>query len=64
MIQLSLPHQLLKTIKIAGLGFILAFAVLFTSSVSSYAQATLSIQGIIKKSNGVALEDGEYQITF
>ena len=28
------------------------------------AQATLSVQGILKKSNGVALEDGEYAMTF
>ncbi len=33
-------------------------------SVSSNAQATLSVQGIVKKSNGVALEDGDYSITF
>ncbi len=64
MIQFSAPQPLLKTIKITALGFIMAFAVLFASSVSSYAQATLSIQGIVKKSNGVALEDGEYQMTF
>lgn len=28
------------------------------------AQATLSVQGILKKSNGVALEDGTYTIRF
>lgn len=28
------------------------------------AQATLSVQGILKKANGVALEDGVYSITF
>lgn len=28
------------------------------------AQATLSFQGILKKSNGVAVDDGEYSITF
>lgn len=28
------------------------------------AQATLSVQGILKKSNGVALDDGVYSITF
>ncbi len=64
MIQFSSPKPLLKTIKITALGFIMAFAVLYASSVSSYAQATLSIQGIVKKSNGVALEDKEYEMTF
>jgi|GEM_PF-424279 len=29
-----------------------------------HAQASLSIQGILKKSNGVAVEDGTYNITF
>lgn len=29
-----------------------------------HAQASLSIQGILKKSNGVAVEDGTYDITF
>ena len=29
-----------------------------------HAQASLSIQGILKKSNGVAVEDGAYNITF
>ena len=29
-----------------------------------FSQATLSVQGIVKKSNGVALDDGEYSITF
>ena len=28
------------------------------------AQASLSIEGILKKSNGVAVEDGTYNITF
>jgi len=64
MIQFSVPQPLLKTIKITGLGFVMAFAVLYASSVGSYAQATLSIQGIVKKSNGVALEDNVYQMTF
>jgi hypothetical protein len=29
-----------------------------------HAQATLSLQGILKKANGIALEDGDYNITF
>ncbi len=38
---------------------------LCTAQVSVlHAQATLSIQGILKKSNGVAVEDGTYNITF
>lgn len=41
-----------------------AAIILLTSIVNLKAQATLSVQGIVKKSNGVALEDGEYPITF
>ncbi len=41
-----------------------AFLLLFISNNNLKAQATLSVQGIVKKSNGVALEDGEYPITF
>ncbi len=39
--------------------------ILFGAQVSVlHAQASLSIQGILKKSNGVAVEDGVYNITF
>ncbi len=39
--------------------------VFFASSLSVInAQASLSIQGILKKSNGVAVEDGTYNVTF
>ncbi|MFN4254117.1 MAG: tail fiber domain-containing protein [Saprospiraceae bacterium] len=31
---------------------------------SAFAQATLSIQGIIQKSNGAAVDDGKYDLTF
>ena len=37
---------------------------MFLFGQEMFAQATLSVQGIVKKSNGVALEDGEYPITF
>lgn len=43
---------------------ITAFLLIATNVESLYAQAKLSVQGIVKKSNGVALEDGEYSITF
>ena len=33
-------------------------------SQTSFAQATLSIQGIIQKSNGAAVDDGKYDLTF
>ena len=39
--------------------------VIFTANLTSLnSQASLSIQGILKKSNGVAVEDGTYNITF
>jgi len=44
---------------------VLAMIVLCSSLFSElHAQASLSIQGILKKSNGVAVEDGTYSITF
>jgi len=39
---------------------VLAFAVQLTAQVDP----TLSVQGILKKSNGVAVEDGNYNLTF
>jgi hypothetical protein len=38
--------------------------VLFSGLSIINAQATLSVQGILKKASGIALEDGEYPITF
>lgn len=58
--QCSITKLTLKS----SFAFLLTSAILLGISVSSNAQATLSVQGIVKKSNGVALEDGEYQITF
>ncbi|MCC6410681.1 MAG: hypothetical protein IT270_03425, partial [Saprospiraceae bacterium] len=36
----------------------------FASQANAQIDPTLSIQGILKKSNGVAVEDGDYSITF
>lgn len=47
------------TLRIIGVIF-----AIFLFGQEMFAQATLSVQGIVKKSNGVALEDGEYPITF
>ena len=45
--------------------FLCIALLLFSAQVSVlHAQASLSIQGILKKSNGVAVEDGVYNITF
>ncbi|MBK8699031.1 MAG: hypothetical protein IPN29_05610 [Saprospiraceae bacterium] len=44
--------------------FILAVSALLFLNIFLHAQATLSVQGILKKSNGVALEDGTYSIKF
>ncbi len=41
-----------------------AFVFFSTNLTFLNAQASLSIQGILKKSNGVAVEDGTYNITF
>ena len=48
------------------LRFLVLTMIVFCSSLFSdlHAQASLSIQGILKKSNGVAVEDGTYSITF
>ncbi|MDQ3017655.1 MAG: hypothetical protein M3R25_13175 [Bacteroidota bacterium] len=43
---------------------IMAFILFTTSLTKMDAQASLSIQGILKKSNGVAVEDGTYNVTF
>ncbi|MEP6795873.1 MAG: hypothetical protein ABJB16_16215 [Saprospiraceae bacterium] len=44
--------------------FIATFLLLSTQLSVLHAQASLSIQGILKKSNGVAVEDGTYNLTF
>lgn len=44
--------------------FFLVFALAFTSHLHAQLTPTLSIQGILKKSNGVAVEDGTYPMTF
>ncbi|MBK9981980.1 MAG: hypothetical protein IPP15_06060 [Saprospiraceae bacterium] len=60
----SKPKTIHWTIKSVGQLLIIAFF-LFSAQVSVlHAQASLSIQGILKKSNGVAVEDGTYNITF
>ena len=43
---------------------LLVFALAFTSHLYAQLTPTLSIQGILKKSNGVAVEDGTYPMTF
>ena len=49
-ISAGFKKSLLMTIAVLGLNFLMT------------AQATLSVQGILKKSNGVALDDGTYTI--
>lgn len=45
--------------------FLFAAFLLFSAHLSVlHAQATLSIQGILKKTNGVAVDDGTYNMTF
>lgn len=44
--------------------FVLTLICLFVSMGSTISQASLSVQGILKKSNGVAVDDGLYTITF
>ncbi len=43
---------------------LLVFALAFGSQLHAQLTPTLSIQGILKKSNGVAVEDGTYPMTF
>jgi hypothetical protein len=42
----------------------LLFLLAFSGQIHAQITPTLSIQGILKKSNGVAVEDGSYSITF
>jgi hypothetical protein len=59
----NLKTNLLSTRVLRYLAF--TMFLLFSAQLSElYAQASLSIQGILKKSNGVAVEDGLYNITF
>jgi len=50
-----------RTMKLLLFGVIFLFS---TPLSMLNAQATLSVQGILKKSNGVAVDDGVYNITF
>ncbi len=58
------PYSFTKSLLKSSFAFLLTSTILFGFSFSGNAQATLSIQGIIKRSNGVALEDGAYSIKF
>lgn len=62
--QCSITQSFLKSINVSLFALLLTSAILLGISVDSNAQATLSLQGILKKANGIALEDGEYPITF
>jgi hypothetical protein len=42
----------------------LLFALAFSNQIFAQLDPTLSIQGILKKSNGVAVEDGNYNLVF
>lgn len=53
-----------KTISTVTKKMVLIFIILFSGQYYLNAQAKLSIQGIIKRSNGAALEDGTYPIKF
>lgn len=44
--------------------FVLAFAGMFLTTTISGQAAKLSFQGILKKSNGIAVDDGVYALTF
>lgn len=44
--------------------YILILLAIFSMANFALAQATLSIQGIIQKSNGAAVDDGKYDLTF
>jgi hypothetical protein len=42
----------------------LLFIISFAANIQGQIDPTLSVQGILKKSNGVAVEDGNYSMTF
>ena len=44
--------------------YILILVAILSMANLAFAQATLSIQGIIQKSNGAAVDDGKYDLTF
>lgn len=44
--------------------YILILLAILSMANAALAQATLSIQGIIQKSNGAAVDDGKYDLTF
>lgn len=56
--------SLLLSGKVFQILLVTAFVFFSTNLAFLEAQASLSIQGILKKSNGVAVEDGTYNITF
>jgi len=53
-----LPNQVMRPL------LFIAFFLFSTHMSVIYSQAYLSFQGILKKSNGVAVDDGAYDITF
>lgn len=50
--------------KMLRTSFILFLLAAFSSQLHAQVDPTLSIQGILKKSNGVAVEDGNYNLVF
>jgi len=54
----------MKQLNIFRFAGIIAVLFLFAFTQTAHAQATLSIQGIIRKSNGAAVDDGKYDLTF
>lgn len=54
----------MKRINLNRCASLLAFFCWFAFAQTAFAQATLSIQGIIQKSNGAAVDDGKYDLTF
>lgn len=54
----------MKQLNIFRAAGMLAMLFLLAFTQTAHAQATLSIQGIIRKSNGAAVDDGKYDLTF
>ena len=63
LITIFLKRSLMQKINFSRFAGILVFC-LFTLAQNAFAQATLSIQGIIQKSNGAAVDDGSYDLIF
>ena len=62
--QASFNHlKVKKSLKKFAIIFLLV-TIICTNPFETFAQATLSLQGILKKANGTALEDGTYSIKF